>query len=149
KSRWVKAFNTVYYKTLATEAHRDGDPIGIPLAGEDRAALEIAARLVRDAGFDPVIVGALARGKEFEPGTRAYNSGMSGRELRGVFSNADSHDRPTPPEATASYLADPSAGSSKGWSRIGRRWQIAGSRKAGASMRSTSVLVGLGTVLFL
>jgi len=102
KSRWVKAFNTVYYKTLATEAHRNGDPIGIPLAGEDRAALEIVARLVRDAGFDPVIVGALARGKEFEPGTRAYNSGMSGRELRGVFSNADSRDRPTPPEATAS-----------------------------------------------
>src|SRR5262249_34644786 len=24
-SRWVKAFNTVYFKTLETEAHRDGD----------------------------------------------------------------------------------------------------------------------------
>ena len=81
-ARWVKAFNTVYFKTLAKEAHRDGDKVGIPLAGDDRAALDVAAQLVRDAGFDPVVVGPLARGKEFEPGTKPYNSGMSGRELR-------------------------------------------------------------------
>jgi len=37
---------------------------------------------VRDAGFDPVRVGPLARGKEFEPGTKPYNSGMSGTDLR-------------------------------------------------------------------
>ena len=34
-SRWVKAFNTVYFKTLASEAHRNGDRVGIPLAGDD------------------------------------------------------------------------------------------------------------------
>lgn len=84
-SRWVKAFNTVYYKTLASEAHRKNDRVGIPLASDDLSALETAAQLVRDAGFDPVVVGSLARGKEFEPGTTAYNTGMSGRELRGLF----------------------------------------------------------------
>jgi predicted dinucleotide-binding enzyme len=81
----VKAFNTVYFKALESEAHRDGDRLGIPLASDEREALETAARLVRDAGFDPVIVGALARGKDFEPSTRVYNTGMSGRELRDVF----------------------------------------------------------------
>jgi predicted dinucleotide-binding enzyme len=81
-SRWVKAFNTVYFKVLESESHRDGDRVGIPLAGDDREAVETAARLVRDAGFDPVIVGELARGKEFEPNTRPYNTGMSGPELR-------------------------------------------------------------------
>jgi len=81
-ARWVKAFNTVNFKVLEREARRDGDRVGIPLAGDDPEALETAARLVRDAGFDPVIVGALARGKEFEPDTRPYNTGMSGRELR-------------------------------------------------------------------
>lgn len=85
-SRWVKAFNTVYYKTLETKAHRGGDQVGIPLAGDDREAVEIAAQLVRDAGFDPVVVGSLARGKEFEPDTRPYNTGMSGSELRKIFS---------------------------------------------------------------
>jgi predicted dinucleotide-binding enzyme len=84
-SRWVKAFNTVYFKVLASEAHREGDRLGIPLAGDDPEAVEIAARLARDAGFDPVIVGPLARGKEFEPDTPAYNTGMSGRELRSIL----------------------------------------------------------------
>jgi len=84
-SRWVKAFNTVYFKTLASEAHRNGDRVGIPLAGDDSNGLETAAALVRDAGFDPVVVGSLARGKEFEPDTKPYNTGMSGQELRTFF----------------------------------------------------------------
>ena len=81
-ARWVKAFNSVYFKTLETEAHRDGERVGIPLAGDDRAALDVAAPLVRDAGFDPVIVGPLMKGKEFEPGSPVYNTGMSGRDVR-------------------------------------------------------------------
>lgn len=99
-ARWVKAFNSVYYKTLEKEAHRGGDRIGIPLASDDREAAETAAGLVRDAGFDPVIVGALARGKEFQPDTRAYNTGMSGPELRRMFSTRHATDRTAPPEAS-------------------------------------------------
>jgi predicted dinucleotide-binding enzyme len=84
-ARWVKAFNTVYYRTLEKEAHRKGSRVGIPLAGDDREALETAAGLARDAGFDPVIVGPLERGKEFEPETGPYNTGMSGEQLRAFF----------------------------------------------------------------
>ena len=84
-SVWVKAFNTVYYKTLASEAHREGDRVGIPLASDDPGAMEIAATLARDSGFDPVVVGPLARGKEFEPDTPPYNTGMSGSQLRQLF----------------------------------------------------------------
>jgi 8-hydroxy-5-deazaflavin:NADPH oxidoreductase len=84
-ARWVKAFNTVYYKLLESEAHRGGDRIGIPLASDDVEALDVVAGLVRDAGFDPVPVGALARGREFEPGTRPYNTGLSGRDLRSIW----------------------------------------------------------------
>jgi 8-hydroxy-5-deazaflavin:NADPH oxidoreductase len=85
ESRWVKAFNTVYFKTLQSEAHRGGDRLGIPLAGDDPDALRTAADLVRDAGFDPVIVGPLVRGREFEPNSRPYNTGMGGSELRALF----------------------------------------------------------------
>jgi 8-hydroxy-5-deazaflavin:NADPH oxidoreductase len=84
-SRWVKAFNTVYFRVLEREAHREGERVGIPLAADDPTALDAAEMLVRDAGFDPVIVGTLERGKEFEPDTRTYNTGMSGRELRAIF----------------------------------------------------------------
>ena len=84
-ARWVKAFNTVYYKTLESEAHRGGDRLGIPLAADEAEAMAKVAALVRDAGFDPVPVGELARGREFEPDTPSYNSGMSGRDLRQLW----------------------------------------------------------------
>ena len=93
-SRWVKAFNTVYFKTLESEAHRGGDRVGIPLAGDDPDALETAAGLVRDAGFDPVIIGTGARGKEFEPGTQPYNTGMSGPQLRRLFGQTIADNSP-------------------------------------------------------
>ena len=82
KARWVKGLNTVYFKVLESEAHRAGDRVGIPLASDDPAATEIVAGLVREAGFDPVTVGALESGKAFEPGTATYNTAMSGPELR-------------------------------------------------------------------
>jgi 8-hydroxy-5-deazaflavin:NADPH oxidoreductase len=87
-ARWVKAFNSVYFKVLESKAHQVGDRVGIPLAGDERDAVEIAAGLVRDAGFDPVVVGELARGKDFEPNTPPYNTGMTGRELRDYFAGA-------------------------------------------------------------
>jgi predicted dinucleotide-binding enzyme len=90
KARWVKGFNTVYFKVLVSEAHRDGDRIGIPLASDDPDAADLVAGLVRDAGFDPVIVGGLARGREFEPGTPVYNTGMSGPQLRQALNIAAS-----------------------------------------------------------
>jgi predicted dinucleotide-binding enzyme len=89
KARWVKAFNTVYFKTLQKEAHRSSDLVGIPLASDDRGALDVASRLVRDAGFEPVVVGPLARGREFEPGAPVYNTGMSAAALRRAFAKPD------------------------------------------------------------
>ncbi len=80
--RLVRGFNSVWDQTLAKEAHRTEPRIGIPLASDDPKALEIAAGLVRDAGFDPVIVGPLARAREFDVGTPVYASNMSGPEVR-------------------------------------------------------------------
>jgi predicted dinucleotide-binding enzyme len=88
-AHWVKAFNSVYFKTLESEAHRSGDRVGIPLASDFPSALQTAADLVREAGFDPVIVGSLARGKEFEPETPPYNTGMSGPELRQLLDRTE------------------------------------------------------------
>jgi len=81
-ARLVRGFNSVWDQTLAKEAHRKEPRIGVPLASDDPEALKIAARLVRDAGFDPVIVGPLARAREFDVGTPVYASNMSGPEVR-------------------------------------------------------------------
>ena len=84
-ARIVRACNTVWDKTLIKEAHRPAPRVGIPLASDDRAALEVAAGLVRDAGFDPVIVGGLDRAKDFDVGTPVYNTGMAGPNLRAAL----------------------------------------------------------------
>lgn len=81
-ARVVRAFNSVWDQTLAKEAHRPDPKVGIPLAADDREALEVAARLVRDAGFDPVAVGSLDTAKRFDVGSAVYNTGMSGDALR-------------------------------------------------------------------
>ncbi len=80
--RLVRAFNAINSGDLAREAHRGGEPFAIPLAGDDREALEVAQRLVRDAGFEPVVVGPLARAREFDVGTTVYTRLMTARELR-------------------------------------------------------------------
>lgn len=81
-ARIVKAFNSVWYKTLRSEAHRKPPQVGIPIASDDPEALDVAVSLVRDAGFDPVIVGNLDRTREFDVGSPVYNTGMSGKDLR-------------------------------------------------------------------
>jgi predicted dinucleotide-binding enzyme len=81
-TRLVRAFNTVPYTALQTQANRTGDRIAVPLAGDDKAALAVAAQLVEDAGFQPLIVGILARAKEFDVGTPAFGKALTTAELR-------------------------------------------------------------------
>ena len=81
-TRLVRAFNTVPYTALRTEAHRTGDRVAVPLAGDDKAALAVAAQLVEDAGFQPLVVGTLARAKEFDVGTPAFGKALTAAELR-------------------------------------------------------------------
>ena len=80
--RLVRAFNTIPASILKIEAHRAGERIAVPLASDDRQALEVAARLVRDAGFEPVLVGPLARSRDFDVGTAVFGRGLTARELR-------------------------------------------------------------------
>lgn len=80
--RLVRAFNTIPYGVLRSQPHRAGARIAVPLAADDRAALEVAARLVRDAGFEPVVVGPLSRAKEFDAGTPVFGKGLTAAELR-------------------------------------------------------------------
>jgi predicted dinucleotide-binding enzyme len=49
--------------------HEAPGKVGMPMAGDDAQALEIASRLVKDIGFEPVVVGGLAMGKHLVPGT--------------------------------------------------------------------------------
>jgi predicted dinucleotide-binding enzyme len=41
----------------------------MPIASDDAQAVAVASRLIRDIGFEPVLVGGLAMGKYLLPGT--------------------------------------------------------------------------------
>jgi predicted dinucleotide-binding enzyme len=61
----VKAFNTTFAATLAA-GQAGGLPLDVFLAGDDGAAKEAVAALVRSGGMRPVDVGPLRRARELE-----------------------------------------------------------------------------------
>jgi len=65
----VRAFNAIGSRRLAEIAHRPGEPVGVPIAGDDQKAIAVAQRLIREIGFEPVLVGGLAMGRHLVPGT--------------------------------------------------------------------------------
>jgi predicted dinucleotide-binding enzyme len=81
-TRLVRAFNTMSYMIFAREANRPDPRLAIPIAGDHGEAVSIAAGLVRDAGFDPVIVGKLADARIFQRGGPGYGQPVSAAELR-------------------------------------------------------------------
>lgn len=81
-ARVVRAFNTMSYMTFERAAHRRPPLLAIPIAGDDPDALRIAAALVRDAGFDPVVVGRLADARRFQRGNPGYGQEVSAAELK-------------------------------------------------------------------
>ena len=81
-TRLVRAFNTISYKIFASEANRPDPKLAVPIAGDDQDAVRVAAVLVRDAGFDPVVVGKLADAKLFQRGGPGYGQQVSAAELK-------------------------------------------------------------------
>ncbi|HSB73641.1 MAG TPA: NADPH-dependent F420 reductase [Candidatus Methylomirabilis sp.] len=65
----VRAFNAIGAGRLAELAHRAGEPVGVPIAGDDPKAIAVAQSLIREIGFEPVLVGGLAMGRHLVPGT--------------------------------------------------------------------------------
>jgi predicted dinucleotide-binding enzyme len=67
-ARIVRAFNAIGYSRMG-EAHEQPGRIGMPIAGDDARAVEAASRLIRDIGYEPVLIGGLAMGRHLMPGT--------------------------------------------------------------------------------
>jgi predicted dinucleotide-binding enzyme len=67
-ARIVRAFNAVGAARMG-EAHATPGRFGMPIAGDDAQAIEIASRLIRDVGYEPVLIGGLDEGKHLIPGS--------------------------------------------------------------------------------
>lgn len=67
-ARIVRAFNAIGAERMGA-AHEMPGRIGMPIASDDEDAIEVASRLIRDIGYEPVLVGGLDMGRFLMPGT--------------------------------------------------------------------------------
>jgi predicted dinucleotide-binding enzyme len=81
-ARLVRAFNAISYARMA-QIGRDRERVGMPIAGDDAKAIEIASGLIRAVGFEPVLVGGLAMGRHLIPGTPLAGE-HSPQEIRSI-----------------------------------------------------------------
>ena len=65
----VRAFNAIGAGSLASDAHRPGEPVGVPIAGDDPQAITLATKLFKETRFEPVLIGGLAKGKYLVSGS--------------------------------------------------------------------------------
>ena len=67
-ARFVRAFNAVGAAAMA-DAHRAPGKFGMPIVGVDQEAIDVASALIREIGYEPVLVGGLDKGRFLMPGT--------------------------------------------------------------------------------
>ncbi|MEU4191986.1 NAD(P)-binding domain-containing protein [Kribbella sp. NPDC026611] len=86
ESRVVKAFNHMGYHDLDEGARPAGAPgrRAIAVAGAPADAARVA-EIVDAFGFDPVLLGSLADGKQLEPGTEPFGANVDAEGLRAMI----------------------------------------------------------------
>jgi predicted dinucleotide-binding enzyme len=67
-ARIVRAFNAIGAARMGTAIDTPGK-VGMPIASDDAEAIALASRLIRDVGYEPVLIGGLDMGKYLMPGT--------------------------------------------------------------------------------
>jgi predicted dinucleotide-binding enzyme len=67
-ARIVRAFNAIGAARMGS-AYQEPGVVGMPIAGDDAEAIEVASALISDIGYEPVLVGNLNFGRHLIPGT--------------------------------------------------------------------------------
>jgi predicted dinucleotide-binding enzyme len=92
-ARVVKAFNTMYYETLATEGQPNApadDRFVLFVAGDDAEAKSVVSQLIEQIGFTPVDTGSLGEdGSKQQPGSPIYNVPMNEDQAREALTNME------------------------------------------------------------
>ncbi|MBA3424768.1 MAG: NAD(P)-binding domain-containing protein [Rubrobacter sp.] len=86
----VKAFNTMYYETLAT----GGDPsdnvqLVLFVSGDEVEAKSVVSRLIEEIGFAPKDLGSLKGSSRQQPGSPIYNVRLTREQARETLEDMD------------------------------------------------------------
>jgi predicted dinucleotide-binding enzyme len=86
-TRLVKAFNTIYVKTLETQSHRPGDALSVPFAADDEKAKAVVQQLIKDTGFEPCDVGTLDDTAVMQPGELLWTKELTLFEMKELLAS--------------------------------------------------------------
>jgi predicted dinucleotide-binding enzyme len=81
-ARLVRAFNAIGAAKMGA-AYQAPGKVGMPIAGDDAKAIEVASGLIRDVGYEPVLIGGLEKGKFLMPG-QPFAGERSAEEIRKI-----------------------------------------------------------------
>jgi len=81
-ARVVRAFNAIGAARMGS-AYQEPGRIGMPIAGDDADAVAVASDLIREIGYEPVLIGGLVMGKYLVPGTPLAGE-RSAEEIRQI-----------------------------------------------------------------
>jgi predicted dinucleotide-binding enzyme len=86
-ARIVRAFNAIGAARMST-AHQDPGRIGMPIASDDAEAIAVVSNLIRDIGYEPIVIGDLEMGKYLMPGT-PLSGEQTPEEIRKIAATLD------------------------------------------------------------
>ena len=78
----VRAFNAIGAASMGS-AYQEPGVVGMPIAGDDAEAIVVASGLIREIGYEPVLIGGMAMGKYLIPGTPLAGE-RSAEEIRQI-----------------------------------------------------------------
>jgi 8-hydroxy-5-deazaflavin:NADPH oxidoreductase len=82
QGHWVRAFNTLQARVLADENHRQ--PRWVLFLSGDQTAKPAVARLIGDAGFEPVDLGGIDDSKFQDPGSALWNTTLEADDAKAL-----------------------------------------------------------------
>jgi hypothetical protein len=88
----VRAFNAIGAARMGS-AYQEPGRIGMPIAGDDDEAVAVASRLIREIGYEPVLIGGLEMGKYLMPRT-ALGGERSAEEIRQIAADIQNEAKP-------------------------------------------------------
>jgi len=101
KARWVRAFNTLQARMLAGENHRR--PPWVLFLSGDETAKPAVARLIADAGFEPVDLGGIDDSKFQDPGSALWNTTLEAEQAKALAAQIRAGDTAAADPLTAPF----------------------------------------------
>jgi hypothetical protein len=101
RARWARAFNSLNVNVMADDNHRE--PPWVLFLSGDEEAKPVVARLIRDAGFDPVDLGGIDDSRLQDPGSALWTYTLTHDEATALAARIKSGDMAAADPLTAPF----------------------------------------------